>query len=65
MPRSAAGPLIAPSILTADFARLAAATPIPLAHGERELTRFQVRDFITIGKITYVQFDATRAGGFT
>ena len=39
--------------------------PIPLAHGERELTRFQVRDFITIGKITYVQFDATRAGGFT
>jgi L-alanine-DL-glutamate epimerase-like enolase superfamily enzyme len=49
----------------ADFARLAAATPIPLAHGERELTRFQVRDFITIGKITYVQFDATRAGGFT
>jgi L-alanine-DL-glutamate epimerase-like enolase superfamily enzyme len=49
----------------ADFARLTAATPIPLAHGERELTRFQVRDFITIGKITYVQFDATRAGGFT
>jgi D-galactarolactone cycloisomerase len=49
----------------ADFARLAAATPIPLAHGERELTRFQARDFITIGKITYVQFDATRAGGFT
>ena len=30
----------------ADFARLAAATPIPLAHGERELTRFTVRDFI-------------------
>ena len=49
----------------ADFARLAAATHIPLAHGERELTRFQVRDFITIGKITYVQFDATRAAGFT
>ncbi|HTQ33299.1 MAG TPA: mandelate racemase/muconate lactonizing enzyme family protein [Stellaceae bacterium] len=49
----------------ADFARLAAATPIPLAHGERELTRFTVRDFITIGSIRYVQFDATRAGGFT
>jgi D-galactarolactone cycloisomerase len=48
-----------------DFARLAAATPIPLAHGERELTRFTVRDFITIGGIRYVQFDATRAGGFT
>ncbi|HWD60424.1 MAG TPA: mandelate racemase/muconate lactonizing enzyme family protein [Stellaceae bacterium] len=49
----------------ADFARLAAATPIPLAHGERELTRFTVRDFITVGGIRYVQFDATRAGGFT
>lgn len=49
----------------ADFARLAAATSIPLAHGERELTRFAVRDFITIGGIRYVQFDATRAAGFT
>jgi L-alanine-DL-glutamate epimerase-like enolase superfamily enzyme len=48
-----------------DFARLAAATPIPLAHGERELTRFTVRDFITIGGIRFVQFDATRAAGFT
>jgi Enolase C-terminal domain-like/Mandelate racemase / muconate lactonizing enzyme, N-terminal domain len=35
----------------ADFARLAAATPIPLAHGERELTRFTVRDFIVEGGI--------------
>jgi D-galactarolactone cycloisomerase len=49
----------------ADFARLAAATPIPLAHGERELTRFTVRDFIVQGGIRYVQFDATRAAGFT
>ncbi len=49
----------------ADFASLAAATPIPLAHGERELTRFTVRDFITIGRVRYVQFDATRAAGFT
>ncbi len=49
----------------ADFARLAAATPIPLAHGERELTRFTVRDFIAQGGIRYVQFDATRAAGFT
>ncbi len=49
----------------ADFARLAAATPIPLAHGERELTRFTVRDFITLGGIRYVQFDATRAAGFS
>jgi D-galactarolactone cycloisomerase len=49
----------------ADFARLAAATPIPLAHGERELTRFTVRDFVVSGGIHYVQFDATRAAGFT
>jgi L-alanine-DL-glutamate epimerase-like enolase superfamily enzyme len=49
----------------ADFARLAAATRIPLAHGERELTRFQVRDFITIGGVRYIQFDSTRAAGFT
>jgi L-alanine-DL-glutamate epimerase-like enolase superfamily enzyme len=49
----------------ADFARLAAATPIPLAHGERELTRFTVRDFIVHGGIRFVQFDATRAAGFT
>jgi L-alanine-DL-glutamate epimerase-like enolase superfamily enzyme len=48
-----------------DFARLAAATPIPLAHGERELTRFTIRDFIVAGGIRYVQFDATRAAGFT
>jgi L-alanine-DL-glutamate epimerase-like enolase superfamily enzyme len=48
-----------------DFARLAAATPIPLAHGERELTRFTIRDFIVSGGIRYVQFDATRAAGFT
>jgi len=49
----------------ADFARLAAATPIPLAHGERELTRFTVRDFVVNGGVRYVQFDATRAAGFT
>jgi L-alanine-DL-glutamate epimerase-like enolase superfamily enzyme len=48
-----------------DFARLAAATPIPLAHGERELTRFTVRDFVSSGAIRYVQFDATRYAGFT
>jgi L-alanine-DL-glutamate epimerase-like enolase superfamily enzyme len=49
----------------ADFARLAAATPIPFAYGEREMTRFTVRDFIVAGGIRYVQFDATRAAGFT
>lgn len=49
----------------ADFVRLAAATRIPLAHGERELTRFTMRDFIASGAIRYVQFDATRYAGFT
>ena len=49
----------------ADFLRLAQATPIPLAHGERELTRFTVRDFIANGSIRYVQFDSTRYAGFT
>lgn len=48
-----------------DFARLAAATPIPLAHGERELHRFTARDFITQGAIRYLQFDSTRYAGFT
>jgi L-alanine-DL-glutamate epimerase-like enolase superfamily enzyme len=49
----------------ADFVRLSAATPIPLAHGERELTRFTVRDFMASGAIRYVQFDSTRYAGFT
>jgi D-galactarolactone cycloisomerase len=49
----------------ADFVRVAQATHIPLAHGERELTRFTVRDFIASGAIRYVQFDSTRFAGFT
>jgi L-alanine-DL-glutamate epimerase-like enolase superfamily enzyme len=49
----------------ADFLRLAQATPIPLAHGERELTRFTARDFMSNGSIRYVQFDSTRYAGFT
>ena len=49
----------------ADFVRLAQATPIPLAHGEREITRFTMRDFIASGALRYVQFDATRYAGFT
>jgi len=48
-----------------DFVRLAAASPIPLAHGEREINRFTARDFITSGAVRYMQFDATRYGGFT
>jgi len=49
----------------ADFVQVARATTIPLAHGERELTRFTVRDFIANGAIRFVQFDSTRAAGFT
>jgi L-alanine-DL-glutamate epimerase-like enolase superfamily enzyme len=49
----------------ADFVRLAAATPIPLAHGEREWHRYTMRDFIDAGAIRFVQFDSTRAAGFT
>jgi D-galactarolactone cycloisomerase len=48
-----------------DYVRLAQAIPIPLAHGEREWTRFTIRDFITSGAIRFVQFDATRYAGFT
>jgi D-galactarolactone cycloisomerase len=48
-----------------DFARLAAASPIPLAHGEREWHRFTVREFIDSGAIRYVQFDCTRYAGFS
>ena len=48
-----------------DFAVLARSTHIPIGHGERELTRHTVRDFIEHGGIRYVQFDATRAGGMT
>ncbi len=49
----------------ADFARLAAASPIPLAHGEREWHRYSVRDFIDSGALGFVQFDSTRHAGFT
>ena len=49
----------------ADFRRLAESSPIPLAHCERELHRFSVRDFIDAGAIRYVQFDSTRYSGFT
>jgi L-alanine-DL-glutamate epimerase-like enolase superfamily enzyme len=49
----------------ADFHLLSTTTLIPLAHCERELTRFTVRDFITSGGVRYVQFDSTRHAGFT
>lgn len=49
----------------ADYVRLANASPIPLAHGEREWTRFTIRDFIDSGALKYIQFDSTRHAGFT
>ncbi len=49
----------------ADYVRLAQAIDIPLAHGERELHRYAVRDFLVSGAIRYLQFDGTRAAGFT
>jgi D-galactarolactone cycloisomerase len=49
----------------ADFAVLAKNTTIPLAHGEREMTRFTARDFITSGALGFMQFDSTRFAGFT
>ncbi len=49
----------------ADYQRLAAASPIPLAHGEREWTRYTIRDFLDSGAIRYVQFNSTRHAGFT
>src|SRR3546814_5635760 len=49
----------------ADFVRLAAASPIPLAHCEREWHRYTVRAYIDSGAIRYVQFDSTRHAGFT
>ncbi|USJ28403.1 mandelate racemase/muconate lactonizing enzyme family protein [Ensifer adhaerens] len=49
----------------ADYVRLAQASPVPIAHGEREWHRFTTRDFISSGAIKYVQFDASRHAGFT
>lgn len=49
----------------ADFEQVARATPIALAHCERELTRFTVRDFLVRRAIRFVQFDSTRHAGFT
>ena len=48
-----------------DFAELARAIEIPLAHGEREWHRHTVREFIDAGAIRYVQFDCTRYAGFS
>jgi len=49
----------------ADYVKLARATTIPLAHGEREWHRFAARDFIDSGALRYIQFDSARFGGIT
>lgn len=49
----------------ADYVTLARASPIPLAHGEREWHRFTIRDFIDSGALKFVQFDCTRYAGFS
>ena len=49
----------------ADYVRLSESSSIALAHGEREWTRFTVRDFIDSGALGFVQFDSTRHAGFT
>ena len=49
----------------ADFAKLAEATSIPIAHGERLFDRFTARDFIENGGIKFIQFDSTRHSGIT
>jgi L-alanine-DL-glutamate epimerase-like enolase superfamily enzyme len=45
--------------------RVSAATTIPTASGESELHRWGCRDLIDHAGIQIIQFDCTRAGGFT
>jgi L-alanine-DL-glutamate epimerase-like enolase superfamily enzyme len=47
------------------YARLAAEQPIPIAAGEWLATRFEFADLIDRGKISVVQPDIGRVGGFT
>ena len=49
----------------ADFALVAKQIKQPIAHGEREWHSYTARDFIDCGGIKFVQFDATRYGGFS
>ena len=47
------------------YAHLAEATDIPLAAGEEETTHWPFRELIEQGKITVVQPDVTRVGGYS
>lgn len=49
----------------AGYARLAAEQPIPIAAGEWLATRFEFLDLMDRGKISVVQPDVGRVGGFT
>jgi len=48
-----------------DYKMLSTSVPIKIAHGEREMTRFTIRDFVDGGGVTFVQFDSTRHSGLT
>ncbi len=47
------------------LAQVAQHTRIPIASGESELHRWACRDLIDLGRVRFMQFDATRAGGVT
>ena len=47
------------------FAELVAASPTPIATGEKETTRFGFRDLMERGKLRILQPDIARAGGIT
>jgi L-alanine-DL-glutamate epimerase-like enolase superfamily enzyme len=47
------------------LSRVGAATSISIASGEQESHRFGCRDLVEQGRIRYLQFDCTRAGGIT
>lgn len=47
------------------FARLVQASPIPIATGEKETTRFGFRDLMERGGVRIIQPDVGRVGGIT
>lgn len=56
-------PLVADSV--SDYARLAARSPIPIACGENEYSRFGFRDLIEQRAVHILQPDVHRVGGIT
>lgn len=45
--------------------RLSAASPIRICGGEWAVTRWEIRDWITVGRVSVVQPDPSRCGGIT